>query len=176
MARRVQQFHLTCDLRARLSGHFLCNQTLTNLNMTIKPHEKRNDDLLLQQFKMVMDKLVPRRRKGYVSGPDFDKCCREMYGTSIRSSLQKRFGSGKGMEDGFNIMKTMFGYPTLRTYGKQEVLDIYIKVYKEKGKQPTEGDIEKVISMNSVYRHFGRHMNAVDAKGFRYRWEGCLST
>lgn len=130
--------------------------------MTIKRHEKRNDDLLLQQFRMVMDKLVPLRRKGYVSGPDFDKCCRELFGTSIRSALQKRFGSGKGKEDGFNIVKARFGYPVLRTYTQQEVLDIYIKAYQKKGKQPTEGDIEKIISMNTVYRHFGRHMNAVD--------------
>lgn len=130
--------------------------------MTIKRHEKRNDDLLLQQFKMVMDKLVPLRRKGYVSGPDFDKCCRELYGTSIRSALQKRFGSGKGREDGFNIVKEKFGYSVLRTYSKQEILDTYINVYKSKKKQPTEADIKKHVSMRSVYNHFDKHMNAID--------------
>jgi hypothetical protein len=130
--------------------------------MIIKPHEKRNDDLLLQQFKMVMDKLVPLRRKGYVSGPDFDKCCKELYGSSIRGSLQNRFGSGKGRQDGFNIVKEKLGYSLLRTYSKQEVLDIYINIYQKNRKQPTEGDIEKIVSMNTVYRHFGRHMNAVD--------------
>lgn len=132
------------------------------MNM-IKPNEKRTDNALLSQFKMVMDKLVPLRRKGFVSGLDFDKQCRELFGTSIRSSLQKRFGSGKGKEDGFNIIKEHFGYTVLRTYSRQEVLDIYVKAYNEKGKQPTESDIEKAISMNAVYRHFGNHMKAVDA-------------
>jgi hypothetical protein len=130
---------------------------------TIKPNEKRSDDNLLRQFKEVMDMLVPLRPKGYVSGRDFDKQCQELFGISIRGALQNRFASAKGRSDGFNLVKAKLGYVVLRTYSEHEVLEIYKEVFNEKGKQPTENDIKKKVSMRTVYRHFGSHMKAIDA-------------
>lgn len=132
--------------------------------MRILKHEKRSPELLKKQFKMVMDHLVPNSKNGYVSGPGFDKICREIFNTSIRPSIRTRFATTSGKNDGFNNLKKQLGYKVQRIWTKQEILAHYYNIHKSLGRQPTENDIIGTsLSMTTVYHHFGTHMKAVDA-------------
>lgn len=132
--------------------------------MKILPNEKRTDEELINQFKAIMDFAILATGKRNISGPVFDQFCRSMFGSSIRSSLQKRFGTANQKEDGFNLMKLRLGYPVLRTRTKEEIIEHYFRVYTSLGKQPTEANIQgSGISINTVYTRFGTHMKALKA-------------
>jgi hypothetical protein len=129
----------------------------------IKRNERRSDSTLQNQFKMIMDSLVTQRLNGYVSGPDFDRVCREIFGASIRPSIRTRFASEKGKNDGFNQLKILLGYKVLKAWTRSEVINLYISIFKSSGKQPTESNlIGKGVSMTTVRNIFGVHMNAVN--------------
>lgn len=132
--------------------------------MKILPYEKRTDEELINQFKAIMDFAIQATGKRNISGPVFDQFCRSMFGSSIRSSVKKRFGTANQREDGFTLLKLRLGYPIFKTWTKQEIIELYFSVYTTLGKQPTEANIEASgISMKPVYTHFGTHMKALKA-------------